>query len=376
MDQTQKTRLAVLPLLVSTIDESMSDLARDWGTAPASPGSSDRLCATLHRLRGGAGLLEVTWMHDLLADMEAAARRVRAGLAPTPEDAQVFATGLATLAAWLKDPRIDTTPASVLTSGPAAPPPAKRLPRTEIALRVDYDDAEQLVADYITDLGEGGLFLCTGLPFEIGQEITFSISLPRVIEPMPLRGVVRWRRTRLDAPDRLPGVGVEFVFTDAGGQEELKRLLQRVRAEVNAPAVARTAPFRVLLVEDNPVAHKLFDHALRRFHRAGEGPPLAVMSAYDGQQALHLVETSDIDLAIVDFFLPVLPGDQVVQRMRADPRHRRTPILMISVGGEGVRTRALQAGADLYIDKPVLLKQLINTLRLLIHNPTQPRVMS
>ena len=39
---------------------------------------------------------------------------------------------------------------------------------------------------------------------------------------------------------------------------------------------------------------------------------------------------------------------------------------MVSVGGGSVRKEALAAGADLYLDKPVLLKQLLATLRLLL----------
>ena len=42
------------------------------------------------------------------------------------------------------------------------------------------------------------------------------------------------------------------------------------------------------------------------------------------------------------------------------------PILMISVGGNEVRREALDAGATLFMDKPVLLTQLLETLRVLI----------
>ena len=64
--------------------------------------------------------------------------------------------------------------------------------------------------------------------------------------------------------------------------------------------------------------------------------------------------------------LPVLTGAEVVQRLRQMPEGAEMPVLVVSVGGAGVREAAMQAGADLYLDKPVLLKQLLATLRLLV----------
>jgi len=49
-------------------------------------------------------------------------------------------------------------------------------------------------------------------------------------------------------------------------------------------------------------------------------------------------------------------------------RTKDTPVLVISVGGEGVRENVMRTGADLYLDKPVLLKQLLTTLQLLLQH--------
>jgi CheY-like chemotaxis protein len=126
----------------------------------------------------------------------------------------------------------------------------------------------------------------------------------------------------------------------------------------------------VLLVEDNDFAQKLFRHAVKRFHYEWrDGGSLQVIGAGDGLDALKLLEQTPIDLAIVDFFLPSLGGAELIRRMRGDPRWAHVPVLVISVGGDGVREEALAAGADLYLDKPVLLKQLLTTLHLLIGAP-------
>jgi len=243
----------------------------------------------------------------------------------------------------------------------------RRSARTDLVLRVDYDDPRDLLADYITDLGAGGMFVCTSVPFAVGEKLNFSVSFPRLLSPLRLQGVVRWRRTTETHPDQAPGVGIELVFDNTEHERQVNDLLARLHGRAEPAGPAKGRPFRVLLVEDNQFAHKLFQHAVRRFHKSLPSPAaLEIVSAQDGAEAVRLMEAEAVDLAIIDYFLPILRGDDVVRRMRQDERHRDTPILVISVGGDGVREEAMQAGADLYLDKPVLLKQLLNTLQLLL----------
>jgi CheY-like chemotaxis protein len=68
------------------------------------------------------------------------------------------------------------------------------------------------------------------------------------------------------------------------------------------------------------------------------------------------------DLAIVDYYLPELNGAQLVKRMRAEPRLAAVPIVAVSVGGTEARDATLAAGADLFLDKPLVLKDLFATL--------------
>jgi CheY-like chemotaxis protein len=144
-------------------------------------------------------------------------------------------------------------------------------------------------------------------------------------------------------------------------------LLQRCKSLTEPRPSTQAAPFRVLLVEDNRFAHDLFRHAVKRFYREiGHQGGLEIVSAHNGQEALEALKTGQIDLAVVDYFLPVINGSEIIRRMRKEPAVSQTPILVISVGGEGVREDALAAGADLYIDKPVMLKQLLNTLHVLL----------
>ena len=242
--------------------------------------------------------------------------------------------------------------------------------RTQVLLKVDYQVPQDLLTDYLTDLAEGGLFIRTTFPFKLGQQLSFAVSFPHLLDPMQLTGLVRWRLdANPDRPDDAVGVGVEFTFKD---DDERRKVAALVASFSQSPAPAPvgqtvTSPFRVLLVEDNQFVHDLFKHAVKRFHREmhdmGE---LEINSAANGQEALQYLDQQEADLAIVDHFLPVMSGSELVQRMRNIARFKSIPILIVSVGGEGVREQALRSGADLYLDKPVLLKQLLTTLRLLV----------
>jgi CheY-like chemotaxis protein len=124
--------------------------------------------------------------------------------------------------------------------------------------------------------------------------------------------------------------------------------------------------FRVLLVEDNAFVSELFRHAVLKLHGELVGyESHDLMTARTGHEALRLLEDRKPDMVILDHYLPGLTGCSLVRRMRSMPDHQRTPIVMISMGGDEVRREAQASGVTLYIDKPVQLMQLLDTLRTL-----------
>jgi CheY-like chemotaxis protein len=241
----------------------------------------------------------------------------------------------------------------------------------DLVLRVGYrDEPDRDEPDYLTDLDDAGFFLRTARPLVTGQILAMTLSFPGLLEPVDVHGVVRWLSAPDDrSPDAPVGARIDFAFGSAAERAQIAGMLDRLERG-GAAGVRPSAPFRVLLVEDNRFAHKLFHHAVRRFHYEwSEGGALQIIGAGDGAEGLDALEAAPIDLAIVDFFLPSINGAELIRRIRGDARWAHIPVLVISVGGDGVRAEALAAGADLYLDKPVLLKQLLNTLHLLVGNP-------
>ena len=101
-----------------------------------------------------------------------------------------------------------------------------------------------------------------------------------------------------------------------------------------------------------------------------------VMLAPDGSSALALIESSPPDLVLLDVRMPGMDGYEVCRRIKAMPRGRLLPVVMITGLSQTThRVMALEAGADDFMAKPVegaeliarvrsalRLKQLYNTL--------------
>src|SRR5262249_35025404 len=121
------------------------------------------------------------------------------------------------------------------------------------------------------------------------------------------------------------------------------------------------------LVEDNALICDMFTYGVRKFFRT-RGGTVSVDVAKDGDEAWKKLQTEPYDFAIIDVYLPVLSGDQLITRMRKDDALRGIPVVAISVGGAPAREASLAAGADLFLDKPIVLRDLFATLNRL----TQP----
>ena len=86
-----------------------------------------------------------------------------------------------------------------------------------------------------------------------------------------------------------------------------------------------------------------------RLKRAG----YTVLTASDGEAALHLALEENPDLALLDVMMPKLDGYEVTRRLRANESTRTLPVILLTarVQESDIR-RGLDAGADDYVRKP------------------------
>jgi two-component system chemotaxis response regulator CheY len=109
---------------------------------------------------------------------------------------------------------------------------------------------------------------------------------------------------------------------------------------------------RVLVVDDAPV--------VRAYHRQIlEAAGYEVREAVNGMEALEMASAEAFDLCIVDVNMPVMDGYAFLHQLRATDGIDGLPALMVSTeAAEADRMRALEAGANDYLVKPVARERL------------------
>ncbi len=116
----------------------------------------------------------------------------------------------------------------------------------------------------------------------------------------------------------------------------------------------------ILLVEDNEINRLVAERQLRRLG-------YQVSTASNGEEALDILQHSDqiFDAVLMDCQMPNIDGYEATQRLRTHEKATDThlPVIALTANAlQGDRERALAAGMDDYITKPVTLNQLQETL--------------
>jgi len=116
----------------------------------------------------------------------------------------------------------------------------------------------------------------------------------------------------------------------------------------------------ILLVEDEPAILDLLEFAL-----VPKGYKL--MRAMNADEARQAIRSQLPDLVILDWMMPGESGVQLARALRADPRTRPLPIIMLTAKAEeGDKIAGLDAGADDYVTKPFSPRELISRINALL----------
>lgn len=104
---------------------------------------------------------------------------------------------------------------------------------------------------------------------------------------------------------------------------------------------------RILLIEDSPANRAL---AVKLLRNAGH----EVVEAEDAPTGIALALDRAPDLVLMDLSLPEVDGWEALRRLRADERTAKVPVVAVTAHAMlGDRERALDAGFDDYITKPI-----------------------
>jgi CheY-like chemotaxis protein len=116
--------------------------------------------------------------------------------------------------------------------------------------------------------------------------------------------------------------------------------------------------FNILYIEDYPDNMTL----VRRIVHASD---YTLMEARTGSEGLKIAETEDVDLILLDINLPDIDGYEVARKLRSSAKRemRRIPIIAVTANAlKGDATKALAAGCNAYLTKPIDIQDLLQKI--------------
>ncbi len=117
---------------------------------------------------------------------------------------------------------------------------------------------------------------------------------------------------------------------------------------------------KVMIVDDSHTIRKLLSSVLRQ-------RDFVTVEAEDGMDAIEKLSLEPVDLIIVDLNMPNMDGIEFVRTIRNNFYRREVPIIMLTTTrDEEIRKTALEAGVNLFLNKPISPSLLIYKVESLI----------
>ncbi|HVN16704.1 MAG TPA: response regulator [Anaerolineales bacterium] len=121
----------------------------------------------------------------------------------------------------------------------------------------------------------------------------------------------------------------------------------------------------ILYVEDNPDNMVLVRRVL-------QSCGYNLLEAKNGMEGLSIAEANELDLILLDINLPDIDGYEVARRLRSSPRSQlvHVPIIAITANAlKGDAEKALAAGCDVYMAKPINIRELRARVEAFVPSP-------
>ncbi len=201
---------------------------------------------------------------------------------------------------------------------------------------IEYASDQDLAADYIDNLSQGGAFVRTSRPSPLGTRLTLAVRLPGG-EELSAPAVVVVVNPK--------GMGVKFEMSEEG-EQRLAAVMARISAR----------PRRALVVDDELLVRTMLQEALQE--RGFE-----VLTAEDGAAGLSVLadELLALDLLVTDLKMPKMDGETFLRTIREAGGESDLAIVVVTGAlHHGIQQRLESEGADAVLDKalgPQLIAQ-------------------
>jgi len=117
---------------------------------------------------------------------------------------------------------------------------------------------------------------------------------------------------------------------------------------------------RILVVDDDSITRKLLGMYLK-------SKGYEIEYAENGLEALEKLGQVEINIVLTDLNMPYMDGIEFTRNMKTEPNYSHIPVVMVTTEADmDEKMRAIQAGADAYLVKPVTAEQVNDTVRRLL----------
>lgn len=124
----------------------------------------------------------------------------------------------------------------------------------------------------------------------------------------------------------------------------------------------KTVALRILLIEDNALDRVFIENVLRKAY-------FEVVTAENGRDGVELAMQNNWDLVILDYFLPDANGTEICRMLRENAGTKNIPVVFLTVAQDGYTLlECYEAGAHLFLNKPINAGELIGQVRLALKN--------
>ena len=109
----------------------------------------------------------------------------------------------------------------------------RRSSRVDLVVRVDYKTVDELFSEFARNINEGGLYVETDSPPQLGSSVALQFKIPGGEGPIQVMGrVVRICEGEIGEP---PGMGIEFDDLNGQSRELINELVRNLRVGVAEP---------------------------------------------------------------------------------------------------------------------------------------------
>jgi two-component system, chemotaxis family, protein-glutamate methylesterase/glutaminase len=113
---------------------------------------------------------------------------------------------------------------------------------------------------------------------------------------------------------------------------------------------------KVLIVEDDAVSLVLLKKVLRK-------EQYEILTAKNGAEAFDLLRREPVDAVLTDWMMPEMDGMELVKKIQAHVKPMPLLMMVTALASPQARQRALEAGADVYVTKPIDAAQVVDALQ-------------